>query len=146
MEITIGNSPELIKKAQAIRYQVFMIEQQIPPELEIDGFDETSAHALVTERSTAIATARLAIKDDGSSVLARVAVVEEYRGRGIASKMVNSLMDYAKKAGVTSIKIHAHGYLQNYYEKFGFEFVQEVEIVGAHQLIEMQHQIARTNI
>ena len=142
MEITIGNGPELIEKAQAIRYQVFMIEQQIPPELEIDGFDETSAHALMIEQGNAIATARLTVKDDGSSVLARISVVEAYRGMGIASKMIKSLMKYAKNAGVSSIKIHAHGYLQNYYEKFGFEFMQEVEIVGAHQLIEMQHRIA----
>ncbi|MGF1911401.1 GNAT family N-acetyltransferase [Vibrio kasasachensis] len=146
METTIGNSSELIEKAQAIRYQVFMIEQKIPEELEIDGFDETSTHALVIEQGKAVATARLTIKDDNSSVLARVAVIEPYRGMGIASKMVKSLMEYAKNAGVSSIKIHAHGYLQNYYEKFGFEFIREVEIVGAHQLIEMRHQIARTSI
>ncbi len=48
-----------------------------------------------------------------------------------------------EQQGVESIEIHAHSYLRNYYEKFGFNFVQEVEIVGEHQLIEMRYQLAR---
>lgn len=141
MDIAIGNSPEIIESAQSIRYQVFTVEQQIPRELDLDGLDERSVHALVTENDASVATARLTIKEDGSSVMARVAVAESYRGMGIASKVVTSLMEYARNDGVSSIEIHAHGYLRNYYEKFGFEFIREVEIVGEHQLIEMQYHI-----
>lgn len=128
-------------KAQAIRYQVFTVEQQIPRELDLDGLDEGSIHALVEDKDALVATARLTIKEGGSSVMARVAVTEPYRGMGIASKVVQALMDYARNDGVSSIEIHAHGYLRNYYEKFGFEFIREVEIVGEHQLIEMQYHI-----
>ncbi|MDV6251223.1 GNAT family N-acetyltransferase [Vibrio sp. EA2] len=141
MEIITGNSPEIIQEVQAIRYQVFTVEQQIPRELDLDGLDGCSVHALVTEKDSSVATARLTINDDGSSVMARVAVTEPYRGMGIASKVVQALMDYARNDGVSSIEIHAHGYLQRYYEKFGFEFIREVEIVGEHQLIEMQYHI-----
>lgn len=141
MEIIIGNSPEIIQKVQDIRYQVFTIEQQIPRELDLDGLDEGSIHALVTENDASVATARLTIKDDGSSVMARVAVTEPYRGLGIASKVVQSLMEYARNDGVSLIEIHAHGYLRSYYEKFGFEFIREVEIVGEHQLIEMHYHM-----
>lgn len=141
MEIFIGNSAEVIQKAQAIRYQVFTVEQKIPKGLDLDGLDEGSVHALVEDKNTLVATARLSIKEDGSSVMARVAVTEPYRGMGIASKVVQALMDYARNDGVSSIEIHAHGYLRNYYEKFGFEFIREVEIVGEHQLIEMQYHI-----
>lgn len=141
MEIITGNSSEIIQKARAIRYQVFTVEQQIPRELDLDGLDEGSIHALVEDKDALVATARLTIKEGGSSVMARVAVTEPYRGMGIASKVVQALMDYARNDGVSSIEIHAHGYLRNYYEKFGFEFIREVEIVGEHQLIEMQYHI-----
>ncbi|MFZ6039877.1 GNAT family N-acetyltransferase [Vibrio natriegens] len=144
MEIITGNSSEIIQKAQAIRYQVFTVEQQIPRELDLDGLDEGSIHALVEDKDALVATARLTIKEGGSSVMARVAVTEPYRGMGIASKVVQALMDYARNDRVSSIEIHAHGYLRNYYEKFGFEFIREVEIVGEHQLIEMQYHI-KTN-
>ncbi|WP_112480260.1 GNAT family N-acetyltransferase [Vibrio variabilis] len=144
MEVTIGKSAVLIEKAQAIRYQVFTMEQSIPNELDFDGLDSVAEHALVTETNQAVATARLVINTDGSSVMARVAVLEAFRGRGIASIIVNKLIEYAHMQGVSSIEIHAHSYLRSYYERLGFEFIQDVEIVGEHQLIEMRHQLVRT--
>ncbi|MEZ9059929.1 GNAT family N-acetyltransferase [Vibrio pelagius] len=143
MEVIIGTSPEIIERAQAIRFQVFSVEQSIPNELDFDGLDNTSMHALVMDNNQAIATARLLIHSDGSSVMARVAVLEAYRGQGIASEVVKALVDFAEKQGVNLIEIHAHSYLRNYYEKFGFIFVKEVEVVGEHQLIEMRYQLVR---
>ncbi|PCF93881.1 GNAT family N-acetyltransferase [Vreelandella nigrificans] len=144
MEIIIGKGLELIKQAQAIRHQVFTLEQKIPQELDLDGLDEDSFHALLVEQGEPVATARLTVNDDGSSIMARVAVVEVYRGSGVASKVVKALIEHAQNAGLDSIEIHAHSYLRRYYEKFGFKFIREVEVVGEHQLIEMQHQIVRT--
>jgi predicted GNAT family N-acyltransferase len=143
MDLTIGNDSELIKLAQAIRYQVFTLEQLIPTELDLDGLDEESIHVLVTEQGEPIATARLRVKADGCSILARVAVMEAYRGKGVASKVVQALVGYAQNSGAESIEIHSHAYLRSFYERFGFEFIKEVEIVGEHQLIEMRHQIVR---
>lgn len=144
MEIIIGKDLELIKQAQAIRHQVFTLEQKIPQELDLDGLDKDSFHALLVEQGEPVATARLTVNDDGSSIMARVAVVEVYRGLGVASKVVKALIEHAQNAGLDSIEIHAHSYLRCYYEKFGFKFIKEVEVVGEHQLIEMQHQIVRT--
>ncbi|MGR5455475.1 GNAT family N-acetyltransferase [Vibrio alfacsensis] len=142
MKVTIGKSLELIEQAQAIRFQAFSVEQGIPNELDFDGLDSSSVHALVMDGNQAIATARLSINPDGSSVMARVAVLKAYRGKGIASQVVTALMKYAEQQGVDLIEIHAHSYLRNYYEKFGFEFIQDVEVVGGHQLIAMSYQSA----
>ncbi|MGC9402793.1 GNAT family N-acetyltransferase [Vibrio genomosp. F10 str. 9ZC157] len=144
MEVTLGKSVEFIERAQAIRYQVFTVEQSIPNELDFDGLDSVAEHALVTEANQCVATARLVVNANGSSVMARVAVLQAYRGRGIASIVVNKLIEYAKSQGVSSIEIHAHSYLRSYYEKLGFDFIQEVEMVGEHQLIEMRNQLGRT--
>ena len=143
MEVSIGNDPALIRLAQGIRYQVFTCEQRIPAELDLDGLDEESFHALATEQGEPIATARLTLKEDRSSTLARVAVSEAYRSAGVASAVVQALMQHAQEIGATSIELHAHSHLKGYYEKFGFEFIKEVEIVGEHQLIEMRRQLAR---
>lgn len=144
MEVHIGNDPELIRLAQGIRHQVFTREQRIPAELDLDGLDDASFHALATEQGEPIATARLTVKEDGSSTMARVAVSEVYRGAGVASAVVQALLQHAQNIGVTSIELHAHSHLKGYYEKFGFEFIKEVEIVGEHQLIEMRRQLARS--
>lgn len=142
--VTIGNDSELIEQAKAIRYQVFTLEQNIPTDLDLDGLDDVSIHILVKDGNKPVATARLTTKENGCSVMSRVAVSKEYRGSGIGSTVIKALLEHAKTSGLVSIEIHAHGHLRNYYERFGFEFIKEVEIVGEHQLIEMRHQIVRT--
>ena len=141
MEVVIGNNPELIMKAQSIRHQVFVVEQGIPQILDLDGLDPVSHHALMTDEDNLVATARLHIDESGHSTMARV-VLQPYRGSGIASKIVIALLKHASEHGAKVIEIHAHQYLKNYYEKFGFKFIREVEIVGEHQLIEMRYNIS----
>ncbi|MBE8576152.1 GNAT family N-acetyltransferase [Vibrio sp. OPT18] len=142
MELVVGNNPELITKAQSIRHQVFVVEQGIPHILDLDGLDPVSHHALITDEDNLVATARLHIDESGHSTMARVAVLQPYRGSGIASKIVSALLKHASEYGAKVIEIHAHQYLKDYYEKFGFEFIREVEIVGEHQLIEMRYYIS----
>ena len=141
MNITIGNTVDIITQAQSIRHQVFVIEQNIPQELDLDGLDEESSHALVTNEGVLVATARLSMTDNGCAVMARVAVIKEYRGAGVASNVINALISHARQTEVRAIEIHAHAYLRNYDEHFGFEYVREVEIVGKHPLIEMRKVI-----
>jgi predicted GNAT family N-acyltransferase len=142
MKVVIGNSPELISQVQSIRYQVFVVEQSIPLALDLDGLDDTSVHALVMKDNVLVATARLSKGFDGHAVMARVAVMKAYRGSGVATKVIDALMAHARFMGLSSIEIHAHEYLRNYYERFGFEFIRDVEVVGGHPLIEMRHQLA----
>ncbi len=144
MEIVIGNSAELISKSQAIRNQVFVIEQGIPIELDLDGLDEQSYHALVTDNNSLVGTARLTIVGDKNAVMARVAVLKEYRGSGIATKVINALLSHAREKNIDSIEIHAHEYLRGYYENFGFKYIKKVEVVGEHQLAEMQYKAEST--
>ena len=144
MELVIGNGAELISKSQAIRNQVFVKEQGIPIELDLDGLDEQSYHALVTDKNSLVATARLTIVKDKNAVMARVAVLKEYRGSGIATQLINALLSHAREINIDSIEIHAHEYLRGYYENFGFKYIKNVEVVGEHQLIEMHYKVEST--
>jgi len=144
MELIIGNSADLILKSQAIRNQVFVIEQGIPLELDLDGLDEQSFHTLVTDNHSLVATARLTVTEEKNAVMARIAVLKEYRGKGVAATIINALTSYAQEINLHSIEIHAHEYLRGYYEKFGFKYIKEVEVVGEHQLIEMLYRIDST--
>lgn len=138
MDIKIGQDIELIDMAQTIRYNVFTVEQNIPPHLDLDGLDEVSTHALVVKQNTPVATARLTVNSEGRAVLARVAVMPEFRGAGIATRLVKALMNHAKNVDAKTVEIHAHQHLRAYYQNLGFDFVKEVEVAGEHQLIEMQ--------
>ncbi len=138
MKQQIGSTPDIIEQAHAIRYEVFVDEQQIPLELDLDGKDDGSVHALLTDGDQLIATARLTVGDEQQATLARVAVTKPYRGRGVASDVVTLMMNYAQEHGVQSVSIHAHEYLRAFYEGFGFEFIATSEQVGEHRLVEMK--------
>ncbi|WP_047044867.1 GNAT family N-acetyltransferase [Vibrio mexicanus] len=138
MKQQIGSTPDIIERAHAIRYEVFVDEQQIPLELDLDGKDQRSIHALLTDGENLVATARLTVDVNQQATLARVAVTKPYRGRGIASDVVTLMMNYAQEHGVQAVSIHAHEYLRTFYEGFGFDFVSDSEQVGEHRLIEMK--------
>ena len=144
MELVIGNSAELISKSQAIRNQVFVIEQGIPLELDLDGLDERSHHALVTDNNALVAAARLTVVEGKNAVMARIAVIKEYRSSGIATKVINALFSYAREMNLDSIEIHAHEYLREFYENLGFKYIKKAEVVGEHQLIEMHYKVEST--
>ena len=142
MDLTIGNTPDIISKSHSIRHAVFTEEQEIPSELDHDGKDETSSHAVVIDGETAVATARIYSEDGVHSVMARVAVMKEYRGKGIAQRIVRALIEHAQASGIVSIEIHAHEYLRGFYERLGFVFVKDYGAVAGHKLIEMRYGVS----
>ncbi|PSW21800.1 GNAT family N-acetyltransferase [Photobacterium sanctipauli] len=141
MDIEIGNSEALITKSQMIRRQVFVKEQAIPLELDLDGLDQGSYHALVTDQDSLVATARLTIDDSNQAHMARVAVLAPYRGASVATWVIKAMMAFAREKNVESIHIYAHHYLRCYYERLGYQYIKDAETVGSHQLIEMHHRI-----
>ena len=139
MHIEIGRSAELIAAAQSIRHQVFVIEQAIPCQLERDGLDSCSFHLVMSQEGQAIATARFWISKY-HGVMARVAVVKEYRRAGVGRQLIKALMSHGHKLGLTTISIQAHAYLRGYYEQFGFVFINDVANAGEHPLIAMEYR------
>ncbi|KZN66470.1 hypothetical protein N473_08750 [Pseudoalteromonas luteoviolacea CPMOR-1] len=137
-ELVIGNGYKLIECARSIRYEVFTKEQNIATELDHDGLDEESLHVLVSNKEQAIATARLTVGMEQQASMTRVAVLKAHRSQGIATTVVSVLIEHAKTLNIASINIHAHNYLRQFYEKLGFRFIAEVEVVCGHQLIEMK--------
>ena len=142
MTLIVGNDADLISKARDIRHRVFVTEQKIPARLDLDGLDASSHHALMTREGAPVGTARLTVTRPGHAVLARVAVLPEFRGRGAASRIIDALISHAATLNLSTIEIHAHEHLRKYYESFGFVYVRDVEVVGTHQLIEMRLALA----
>lgn len=132
--------------AQAIRRQVFVEEQGIPPELEYDGADPSAIHVLAYQGERAIATGRLLVKQDGVGILGRIAVVASERGQGIGGQIVRQLEQCAVAAGVQRLHLHPHAYLEKFYTALGYQTVAGGEsTVGAHHLLLMEKQLTVTN-
>lgn len=106
-------SYQVLKK---IRTTVFIEEQQVPSELEWDEFDQQSKHFLAFFKNIPIATARL--KPDGQ--IGRMAVLEDYRHQGVATKLLKTVLSLAKKDNYKLVYIHAQIQVIEFYKKFDF--------------------------
>jgi predicted GNAT family N-acyltransferase len=112
--------------ARDIREVVFIQEQRVSRELEWDEFDAVSIHAICWYDSQAVATARLLPTVQGISHLGRVAVLPNYRRRGLASRLLEALIGYAKVRGDQQVVLHAQCDAIPLYEKFNFLAVGDV--------------------
>ena len=122
-------------RLQTVRGAVFIVEQEVPVELEYDNDDLAGRHALaLNAQGHAIGCARLL--RDGS--IGRVAVVSAWRGRGVGSAMLARLMDVARYAGFDRVGLNARSDTCDFYARYGFlprgeEFV---EVGIRHQRME----------
>ena len=125
--------------ASDIRKQVFVHEQGIPAAVEEDGLNETAIHVLLFAEGQAVATARLNIADDNEAVIARVAVLERFRGQGHGGVLVRELERIAVDKKVKRLLLRPHHYLERFYTDLGYATVAgETEMAGEHQLITME--------
>ena len=111
-----------LKKAQEIRYEVFVIGQNVPVEDEVDEFEPTSTHYLAFLNNNPVGAARWRFTDQGVK-LERFAVLDTFRGRGVGSSMVVKILGDIKKhpdARGKEIYLHAQMEAIRLYRKFGF--------------------------
>ncbi|MFB6097620.1 MAG: GNAT family N-acetyltransferase [Salinibacter sp.] len=123
MECRPVQSDDEWEKARSIREQVFIGEQECPPDEEWDGHDETSRHVLGYVAGKAMATARWRTVPHDEEVVAkleRFAVLPEHRGHGYGTALVRYVIEDARRAGFSTFLIHAQSHLEDWYEELGF--------------------------
>jgi predicted GNAT family N-acyltransferase len=116
------NNQKDLKKAQAIRYEVFVIGQKVPVEDDIDEYEKDSIHYLAFLNNDPVGAARWRFTEKGVK-LERFAVLEDYRGRGIGSSLVVRILSDIKKhpeARGKTVYLHAQMEAIPLYRKFGF--------------------------
>ena len=86
------NSRDQLIQAQNIRYKVFVIGQGVPPEEEIDQYEDECQHFLALSDDVACGAARWRFTADGVK-LERFAVLASYRGKGIGSTLVKAVLE-----------------------------------------------------
>ena len=106
----------------AIRYEVFVIEQKVPEELEIDGLDIEAKHVLAFVDEVPIGTGR--ILSDGH--IGRVAVLKNYRGIGIGKSIMKDLIKWAQDMSLEKVWLSSQWHAHSFYLDFGFICVDEI--------------------
>jgi predicted GNAT family N-acyltransferase len=116
------SSRKELEKAYTIRTRVFVREQGVPEEIELDGDDKGAFHFLAFASGKAVGTARV-VMHRGTAKIGRMAVLESYRGRGIGTKLLKRAIVMAKKQDAQKIYLHAQVTVIGFYEAMGFRCV-----------------------
>jgi len=120
IELSITSWAEAQNLVKSLRYQVFVIEQKVPEDMEWDEFDQIAWHAIVTADNQTIGTGRLIINDRVAKI-GRMAVQSSRRNQGIGKSILKSLIQTAKEKGAQECILHAQTHAITFYAKEDFE-------------------------
>lgn len=126
--IPITNDADLARSF-AIRKEVFVDEQHVPIDEEIDVFDVIDGdctHLLIeNDEGQAVGTGRVRLVDEYGKIQ-RVAVVKAFRQYGIGRIIILALEKLAAAQGATKAKLDAQVHAIGFYEKLGYEVKSDV--------------------
>ena len=115
--IRLGDWATLGQDASAIRFEVFVDEQKVPAEIELDAMDAVCLHAVAYDaQDRAIGTGRLL--PDGH--IGRMAVRKAGRGTGVGGEILQLLMGKARERGDASVVLNAQAAAAPFYARHGF--------------------------
>lgn len=106
------------KDLRAVREPVFVVEQNVPLELEWDELDPRCHHVIARDAEhKPIGTGRLTPERK----IGRLAVLREWRGKGVGDALLQALIDQARRFAWPEVSLHAQVDAVGFYRKWGFE-------------------------
>ncbi|ALC80777.1 MULTISPECIES: GNAT family N-acetyltransferase [Bacillus] len=122
MIATIAETDQQRKDALSIRNEVFINEQKVSPEIEMDELDETSVHVVLYDGEKPVAAGRTRLFE-GMGKLERICVLKSYRSKGCGKQIVNALEEAAAKLGASSFLLYSQVQAAVFYEAQGYKTV-----------------------
>lgn len=117
--IAIDSTSSLMPAAFAVRHQVFVVEQSVPPELERDEFDPIAIHLVALRDGAVIGTLRIVVSGTIAKI-GRMAVLASDRNSGIGSRLMDRAAEIAQSMSVKEIELHAQLTAQAFYARLGY--------------------------
>jgi predicted GNAT family N-acyltransferase len=101
-----------------VRFAVFVAEQGVPEEIELDDRDPACVHVLAFENAEPVGTGRVDL--DAAGKIGRVAVLATARGRGVGTELMQQLHAIARDRGLPSVWCHAQVTAVPFYARLGY--------------------------
>ena len=116
--VEIANYETELADLRAVREPVFVIEQGVPEDVELDELDPQCQHVLARdEAGRPIGTGRLSPQGK----IGRLAVLADWRGRGVGDALLQALVDLARSRGHAVVELNSQIDAVGFYERFAFE-------------------------
>ena len=141
LTVKLVETEEELQGAIEVRMRVFVQEQQIPAEEELDEADNTATHAVAIQGDKVVGTGRLILRDDGLAQIGRMAVDQHCRRRGTGGQILLFLEDQARALGFSESILHAQEYVKNFYAQHGYQEHGETFLEADIPHIEMRKNL-----
>lgn len=128
METVVVVNREQLGLCLDVRNQVFVEEQGVPAELEVDELDKLESeciHVLMLHGEQPAGTARMKRYDSETAKIQRVAMMKQWRGQGFGRKLMEAVEDQARRNGYHYAILDAQTTARPFYEGIGYRTVSE---------------------
>ncbi|MEI2368155.1 GNAT family N-acetyltransferase [Niallia circulans] len=125
MEVVIVKTDKELKDAFYVRQTVFVQEQNVPIEEEIDAYEEESVHfVLYDDDKKPIGAGRYRTFDEYGKV-ERICILSTNRKGGAGKAVMNKIEEYALNNGAPALKLNAQTQAIPFYSKLGYEVISD---------------------
>ncbi|MFD1429437.1 GNAT family N-acetyltransferase [Lacticaseibacillus mingshuiensis] len=130
IEVTKDLTSTTYQDALAIRTTVFVEEQNVPADLEVDSEEARAIYFVAYDQGLALGTARL-LKEGYGYHVQRVAVLKAYRHHGIGAQLLDAIVDYAQAHDAGELRLGAQLTAVGFYKGLGFHLTEKPEFLDA---------------
>ncbi|MRX73257.1 GNAT family N-acetyltransferase [Bacillus lacus] len=124
MKAKIVGTKEELQDAFSVRFKVFVDEQKVPEEEEIDQFEDEAVHVVLYDGTVPAGAGRFRFVD-GYAKVERICIMAQYRGKGAGKTIMDRIESAALEKGPQTFKLNAQTHAVPFYEKLGYSVVSE---------------------
>jgi predicted GNAT family N-acyltransferase len=124
LNVKIVENVKELEDAFSVRRTVFIDEQNVPAEEEIDQYEDEAVHFVTYLEGSPIAAGRFRVVD-GYGKVERICVLKEARKTGSGKAIMNEIEAYALNQGLHKLKLNAQTHAIPFYAGLGYEAVSE---------------------
>ena len=126
MDIVLATNKN-IDRCFEIRYKVFVEEQKVPIEIEIDEYDKKDDvnHFLIVQNNQYVGTFRCLYENSETIHLQRLCILKEFRGLDLGQSALSFIEEYYKKKGIKKVILNAQISAIPFYEKSNYNIISD---------------------
>lgn len=124
MTVKVVENPKELEDAYTVRKIVFVDEQNVPFEEEIDQFENDATHFVLYHEGSPVGAGRFR-NVEGYGKVERICVLKEARNIGAGKAIMETIESHAREKDFRKVKLNAQTQAIPFYEKLGYEVVSE---------------------
>lgn len=124
MTVKIVENQKELEDAYSVRKIVFVEEQNVHLEEEIDAYEDEAKHFVMYDEGSPIGAGRFRFVD-GYGKVERICVLNKARKTGAGKTIMNAIENYARQKDIHKLKLNAQTHAIPFYAGLGYETVSE---------------------